>query len=564
VWGSVLELQVRLREARATLFYVANWNLISQADDYFAEGLKASPLRHMWSLAVEEQFYILWPLVLAGVWALGVRGRKLFGFIAVLTVASAVAMWLMYDPQHVSRVYYGTDTRVFQPLIGAGLAVLLERRQRATSEAPSKSPAPIVAAVALAVLLILAWRIPSGDTSYFHGGAIAIALVAAVLIAALEHPGLVGKVLAWEPLVHLGVISYGVYLWHFPITLWVPPPDGASWADRRVVNIIQFALTLALAEGSYRLVELPLRRKARVSRPLVMSLAACSIVALAVVAGVLLKPPADSLALSATKDRSYKACPQNPQPCVKVKGATPAAKTVVLVGDSTAQAYNPALMVLAKQYGFNYVQAAVGGCPIGHRLLATGVNGELHKSSNFMCFDEMPGIYQKVLDTWNPALVIATSSNEPSQHMDGDTVVKTGTPTHLTQTRAALDEAVSTLTSKGAKLVFIDILPGGPGVTCLQASAPNQGTCVRPVLPDSVEKQYNAMFAAIAEADPAVLGTVSFTDVVCPDDACQLLIDGVVARYDGGHYTGTFSKKIAPLLYDRLKAVGIDLATLAG
>ena len=236
---------------------------------------------------------------------------------------------------------------------------------------------------------------------------------------------------------------------------------------------------------------------------------------------------------------------------------------MVLVGDSTSQAYDPALKVLAAQYGFRYVQAAVGGCPIGHLLLATGNEGERHKSSNFMCFDEIPSIYDEVLLTWDPALIIATSSNDVNQFvLEGD-VIPSGTETHVEESAKAIEAAVETLTSNGANLAFVEILPDGPSVTCLDRDAPNTGTCVRPVETPDRADPYNSIYNDLAQRRDDVAGLLLLRDVICPDDVCPLAIDDVVVRYDGGHLTGTMSKSLAPVLDERLRLLEIDLKRLA-
>jgi hypothetical protein len=236
---------------------------------------------------------------------------------------------------------------------------------------------------------------------------------------------------------------------------------------------------------------------------------------------------------------------------------------MVLIGDPTAQSYDPALKELARIYGFRYVQAAVGGCPISHRLIATGIDGELHKASNFMCYEKLPGIYEKVVDEYRPTLIIATSWNETNQHVEDGRLLEKGTPEHLAAVEQALRESVRDLTSTGAQLVFIDVLPPGNSVDCLKNGGPTSSACVRPVTTGSGEAPYNELFGRLAAELGPVVARITLSDIICPDGFCPLMIDGMVMRYDGGHLTSAASRYLAPTLSDRLLEVGVDLARMA-
>jgi peptidoglycan/LPS O-acetylase OafA/YrhL len=604
VWGDIIETATRLRDAVATLFYVENWNLIHQADQYFEASLSPSPLRHAWSLSIEEQFYLAWPILVIAILAVTKRrtGRAALLVLAA-AAASALAMALLFEPGLVTRAYYGTDSRVQQPLIGAALAFMVMRAKGRSGEEPRPWVWPAIAGAALG-LLIVASRILTGETTaYYFGGSTVVALLAAVLVLALERSpeGWMSRALGWSPLKQLGRISYGFYLWHWPVILWMAVPDGFGFWERRVVNLAQFGLTLAVSIASFILIESPIRdrtiRLGRLGSPATIAVGVGTLAVAAVASVAILGAPgspivaaaespsptvvtagespgppstiADEeevdlamLAEQALADRSFEPCPEDPQPCVKVEGATADAPTVALIGDSTAQSYDPALKELATRYGFRYVQAALGGCPISHRLIATGEDGQLHKASNLRCFDVIPGVYETVLDEYDPDLIIATSWNESNRHVVDGVVLEKGTPEHLAATEAALRETVAQLTSRGALLAFIDILPPGWSVDCLETGPPTSAECTRAVTPETGEGPYNDLFDEIATENPSVVD-IDFSDILCPDGACPLLVDGVVMRYDGNHFTATGSRKMAPLIEERLDAEGIDLQALS-
>jgi peptidoglycan/LPS O-acetylase OafA/YrhL len=600
LWGNILELASRSRDALATLFYVENWNLISQVDQYFEESVSASPLRHAWSLSIEEQFYLLWPVLLVPILAFGRRNlTRSAVLVAGLTVLSAAAMAFLFEPGLVTRAYYGTDSRVHQPLLGAVLALLVVRAGNAeAATARSRLLWPFLAAVSLGGLIVAARLLAGASPAYYRGGSLAVAILTAILILSLERSPTewASRWLGWNPLKQLGRVSYGFYLWHWPIILWLTVPEGFSFWERRTVNLAQFGLTLAVSIASFVIMENPIRegtvRLGRLKAPAtiavgITTLAAAGVFAFAVLApersGVAVATPAPDttdvavtgsttdaeplnlaqLAATALADRSFEPCPDNPEPCVKVEGASPDSPTVVLIGDSTAQSYDPALKELARIHGFRYVQAAVGGCPISHRLLATGTEGELHKASNFMCFDELPGIYEKVVEEYRPSLILATSWNEKNQHVEDEVLLKSGTPEHLAATEVALRDAVAYLTSGGARIAFLDILPPGKTVDCLEAGGPESEACTREITSETGESPYNDLFHRLDSESESVVA-FSLVDIVCPDGYCPLIVGNIVMRYDGNHFTATASREIAPEIDLRLRDAGIDLSQLPG
>ena len=249
-------------DAIASLFYVNNWHQILAERSYFDAFERPSLLQHLWSLAVEEQFYLLWPLALgACLSALG-RGRTV-AVTLVAGVCSAVFMAFLFQPgTDPSRVYYGTDTHAVGLLVGALLAFAWPLRPL-VSVPRRRAAAALDAGAALAgaavLIAMLTWQ--DYDPWVYRGGIAVVSIATAVLVAAIAHPASrAGRWLGVAPLLWIGRRSYGIYLWHWPVMALTRPGldvDASPW----LVVPLQFALTFALAAASYKWVEQPFRTR---------------------------------------------------------------------------------------------------------------------------------------------------------------------------------------------------------------------------------------------------------------------------------------------------------------
>jgi peptidoglycan/LPS O-acetylase OafA/YrhL len=247
-----------------TLLYANNWHLIYAHQSYFAQFSTPSPLQHTWSLAIEEQFYLVWPLVLVLLLRLARGAWRRTGMIITVTlgVLSAALMAALFDPGvDPSRIYYGTDTRLFDLMAGATLAFVAASRPQPDrrSRRMLHRTGPL-AAIALAVFWVTAGT-PGGlpRNFMFEGGFLLCAGLAALVVAdaRLVQPGRFSRLLAARPLHFLGTISYGIYLWHWPVIVYVDAQrTGLSqWP----LDLLRVAITLALSTASYYLVERPIR-----------------------------------------------------------------------------------------------------------------------------------------------------------------------------------------------------------------------------------------------------------------------------------------------------------------
>ncbi|OUB25918.1 acetyltransferase [Bacillus thuringiensis serovar yunnanensis] len=246
----------------AALLYISNWWFIYHKVSYFDNFGQQSPLNHFWSLAVEEQFYLIWPLFLTFCFCFIKKKSHIIRLILLGGIMSALGMAIMYQPDvDPSRVYYGTDTRTFSLLIGAVLALVWPSRQLSkTIIAPARWGLDIAGGISLILILVMFWKVNQYDSFVYYGGMLLLSIVTAILVAVLAHPAsLLNKLLKFKPLHWIGVRSYGLYLWHYPIFV-LTSPIGEGGQTHVIRFIFQLLLSFIMAQLSWKFIENPIRQ----------------------------------------------------------------------------------------------------------------------------------------------------------------------------------------------------------------------------------------------------------------------------------------------------------------
>ena len=518
-------------DSLATLFYSANWHLIFGHQSYFAQFSAPSPLKHTWSLAIEEQFYLVWPLILMVLLRV-TRGsrRALTTAILVMAAGSAVLMGLLYHPgTDPSRLYYGTDTRAFELLIGAALAVVMARRSKPSAAGRRALHGSGLVAMALLVYFCVSAAGPPGWM--WDGGLFGVGIVTAVVIASItqSRSGPLGALFSLPPIRAVGVISYGLYLWHWPVIVLMTAANvGLSgWPLRGA----QVATMLALATTSYFLVERPIRRARFKGWRAWLAVPA----AVAATAGGLVVATVAPTTVAAAAPP-----PVSPPPATPV--AAPGATSAVVVGDGTAAALAADMTSKQSYHSLSVHDAAGTGCTIVDGFTAQNTYGPVQEERPAPACQWRTRWTQQ-LAQWQPKVAfVLFGAGDTADHLVGHHWLRVGTPEWQAYYQDQLSQMVSLLSSGGARVVMAT-MPQYPHVP--------------------TRSQPGASFA-----DPARVGALnvayrtfaaSHSDVTLYDLASEVVPGDL---NDGVHLTPPATDQFADSLDTELAMIGNPTITL--
>ncbi len=562
-------------DAVASSLYYVNWRFVAQSADYFGPSSDLSPLQHYWSLAIEEQFYLVWPALLLGVtlwWRRRGRPsrRAIAGALTVIAVSS-LAFSIVDTAAHPPQAYFSTFTRVWELALGGLLALApAAPLSRATSRA--------VAWAGLA-MIVAAFLLFDAATPFPGYLALLPTLGAVAVIAAgarrPESPPL--DVLEARPVRYVGRVSYSWYLWHWPAVifateLWGPLSPAAGAAV--------IAASFVPAVVSHHLVELPLMNSRTLKRSPSRSLAfgAATMAAGVATAGLVLAAQPDletapggavpgAAALVQQKEPQQTATALRPNPihadedrgrlftdgclleieqtasgdCSYSLGS--ASTDVTLMGDSHGQQYFAALERIGKERGWQLTGLTKVGCP---------------PSATLVFNDRLAGPYEEC-QTWResalerieqerPDLVILAGAIDYTA-MDGDTLL--GEPESRQNLEAGYVETIDRLEATGAAVAVISDIPTAPfNVSdCVSKSLDSLDDCGFDV-DERKKDHFDDRAAAATGAD-----LVRLTESICPQDHCRSVIGNAVTYRGTNHLTTTFARTLAPVIDRQLPGV---------
>ena len=542
-------------DALATLSYVANWRFILDEASYFELWSEASPLRHMWSLAIEEQFYLLWPLLVLGLLK-ALRGRTtLLTASCIIAAAGSVALMAVLAETDQSRAYFGTDTRAHTILVGALLAIVLRRPPSIMDAAPRAIRT--LGAISLTMLGVSFVAVSDSGQWFYQGGSIAFAIAVACVIADSVNGtrSTANALLDRAPLRYLGQISYGLYLWHWPMIVWLTPDRLGT--DGLTLDTIRIIATFGCALVSYHLLEQPIRHRSPAPIPALRTVSvAMTLAALAIFAGTAgsttnpLDREADFEIAEAAPSTSTTSEP--PPSTADPATAPPATGTAVtttsepapiesvaLVGDSVAGSLAPAMSDAFTSAGFTFLDAHVHGCGVASGLTVTETGERFPWSDE--CVERVPVVHDQLIREHDPDLVIWHSTWETADRLLDEAFLEFGTPEHDTALADEIETVFERLTAGGAEIVILVAPPNAPNPFIAE--------------PDPTDMLHLADQLEIAANRFDDLSLLDLNPIVCPGGPpCPEIIDGLTLRPDGGHYSDTAAVWLVAQLTDTLLA----------
>ena len=535
-------------DAVAAFFWMANWAFVAQKTDYFSQGSPPSPLQHTWSLGVEEQYYLLWPLlVLAVAVLMGARARWAVFGLAALGVAGSAAAAIVMAPD-VNRIYFGTDTRVQALLVGAAAAALLVRDWSVLTAGGTlirtrwrRWAACGLSIGGLAALGALVHYATGSAREFRLGLLVAVALATVLVVApvALDPGSPVARALAWRPLVGLGAISYGIYLWHWPIFLALNG-ERTAWSGWSLFAL-RCAATIAVATASWWLLEQPVRRWRPVIVPMLPLAGATAATAAALTMLVLPVsskpndgpggPGVDSAALV------------SPEVPVEVRSPSgqlaPGTKRVAVFGDSVAWTM---MRYLPPTPGLSLSNYTTIGCGIARGGPYRYAGETLPQKSE--C-DDWPSRWSQRINHDRPDTVLLMIGRwEVVDRVNAGHWTHIGDDAYDAYLRGELQQALGILTSTGAHVIV--------------TTEPYNRRGERPdgsLYPEdqpSRADHWNTLLRSVIGKRPDVT-VLDLNNKLCPDGYYTNKVDGIKMRIDGVHPTPEAVKWLAPWLSKALK-----------
>jgi peptidoglycan/LPS O-acetylase OafA/YrhL len=558
----------------SALFYFSNWWQIADSGNYFVATGAISPLTHTWSLAVEEQFYLVWPLVVLAVLHVGKKFDRgielLLGVSLAGVIASATEMFWLYGPRaNITRLYFGTDTHAQSILVGAVLAcalTLVQRRRGEDGMAPVARSTParvawtVVGLAGFAGTLALTYTLSGTAAFAYRGGFLLSALSAAAIIlgAVCVTGGPIARVLSVRPLVWMGTVSYGAYLWHYPV--FIELDSSRTGTGGASLLAIRMVATFALATASYYLVERPVLegvfwKSVKATGPALVAMAVTVAVVVAGTTSVASAGVATTVPVRSTTSIRA-ALPRAVHARLESAGAFSTDPIrFLLLGDSLAITSSVGLAAgSVVHFGVQVIDQGSFGCDYD---TSVAISEGQHVVPLNDCL-RWRTLYADEMARSHPEVVgLLTGRWSITDRVVGGEIVHVGQPAWDDHLVTEYTDIVRFLAPQGVGVVLFTLPYFAP-----PQEAPD-GSIYPENRPDRVVA-FNRDLARVAAVSRGKVTLMDLTALLCPHGHFQTVVDGVTARWsDGVHVTPAGGVWLQPRVLPTVAELGLAVRSRA-
>lgn len=554
--------------------YVANWYFLAQSQDYFVSASSPSPVLHYWSLGVEEQFYVVWPLLLMLLIALvGLRRHRSFGLALTGLSVAFVGLSAWFDLANPVTAYFNTAARAYQLVAGAALAAVLLNQEISKTDSTSRMRIRTGSILLLlSALLLIASLAPGSTLGPWVVGLLGTLACIAFLAAVELHPDAPAlRLLASRPARAGGRWSYSTYLWHWPLIVLagiaVPEFVTAPWQVRLICVIF---LSFGLAALTSHVVEQPIARirlssQPRIAGALALGVGVSFLAAFLTVTMLRVPEKTRELVALATVGQGdvLEAAPADVSTSDDVtteESSVGAPSTVLLIGDSHAENWREGLLAAANKYGFRAVVVASQGCPWMDIPAISDRTDELAE-----CDSNLWEPVRAAIRDHQPETAILFSRSVLSRRLlVSGREMRAQDPGWSDIVNAGISARVDEIHSLVPNVVLIDPLPltKTAMLDCLSTGQPAT-SCDQPTIEMPGTEVVESIYQRLSEATPGVL-RVSMDGAICPNDVCPAMVDNLPTFADNNHLTEVYARKLLPALVQRLEAAGVTIRVAGG